>query len=83
MPPHQRHGQKKHPSVDYEVRILEQRELAPVWPIVYLDALTVKVREDGLVGRKTIYLALGVNMDGKKEVLGLWVAALLMSSRSV
>ncbi len=50
------------------------RPLSPVWPIVYLDALVVKVRDSGTVGSKSVYLALGVNMEGRKEVLGLWMA---------
>ncbi len=57
-----------------EVKAWQSRPLAPVWPIVYLDALVVKIRDDGVVANKSIYLALGVNMQGQKEVLGLWVA---------
>ena len=57
-----------------EVAAWQSRRLEPVWPIVYLDALVVKVRDDGVVGKKSVYLALGVNMQGTKEVLGLWVA---------
>lgn len=47
------------------------RKLDPMYPIVYLDGL---VRTDGLVQNRTVYIALGVNMDGKKEVLGLWMS---------
>jgi len=50
------------------------RKLDPVYPIVYLDGLVVKVKTDGLVDNRTVYIALGVNMDGKKEVLGLWMS---------
>jgi putative transposase len=50
------------------------RRLDPVYPIVYLDGLVVKVRTDGLVQNRTVYLALGVNMEGCKEVLGLWMS---------
>src|SRR5213075_811154 len=45
-----------------------------VYPIVYLDALMVKVRDEGHVQNKAIYVVLGVNLEGQKEVLGLWVA---------
>jgi putative transposase len=44
-----------------------------VWPIVYLDALVIKVRDQGVVQNKHAYLAIGVNMHGTKEVLGLWL----------
>lgn len=45
-----------------------------VYPIVYLDALVVRSRDAGMVQNKSVYLALGVNMDGEKELLGLWMA---------
>jgi transposase-like protein len=44
------------------------------YPIVYLDALRVKSREDGKSCNKSVYVALGVNFEGRKEVLGLWIA---------
>jgi putative transposase len=44
-----------------------------VYPIVYLDALVIKVRDQGTVTNKSAYLAIGVNMAGTKEVLGLWL----------
>jgi putative transposase len=43
-----------------------------VYPIVYFDALVVKVRQDGRVINKAVHLALGVNLAGHKELLGLW-----------
>lgn len=49
------------------------RGLDPVYPIVFLDALYYKVREDGRVVNKAVYVALGINTAGKKEVLGMWV----------
>lgn len=61
-------------------RVLEQivewqaRPLDAVYPIVYLDCIVVKVRENLRVINKSFYLALGVNMEGKKELLGLWVS---------
>jgi putative transposase len=46
-----------------------------VWPVIYLDALVVKVRDQGTVRNKSVYMALGLNMTGRKEVLGLWIEA--------
>lgn len=56
------------------VREWQTRPLEAVYPIVYLDALRVKVRVDGAVQNRCIYLAIGVNMQGRKESLGLWTA---------
>lgn len=52
----------------------QSRPLDPVYPIVYLDCIVVKIRQDKKVINKAIYLALGVNMEGHKELLGLWLA---------
>lgn len=57
-----------------EVRQWQSRPLDPIYPILYLDALQVKVRDQGRVSNKAIYLAIGVNMQGLKEVLGLWAS---------
>lgn len=57
-----------------EVRQWQQRPLDEVYPILYLDALQVKIKDQGRVSNKAIYLASGVNMRGLKEVLGLWVS---------
>jgi len=58
-----------------EVTAWRTRPLAPVWPIVYLDGIVVHIRGDnGRVSQHTIYVALGVNLDGYKELLGLWVS---------
>ena len=59
-----------------EVKSWQSRPLDAVYPIVYLDALVVKIRESGHVRNKAIYVAIGVNMQGNKEVLGLWVGAI-------
>jgi len=61
-------------AVADEVKIWQSRPLDAVYPIVYMDAIRVKVRDNGHVSNKSVYLALGVTMDGIKEVLGLWVA---------
>jgi len=56
-----------------EVAKWQGRPLDPVWPIIYLDAIVMKVRDQGVVQNKHVYMALGINVDGKKEVLGLWI----------
>lgn len=61
-------------AVADEVKIWQNRPLDPLYPIVYMDAVRVKVRDNGHVSNKAVYLALGVTMDGIKEVLGMWVA---------
>src|SRR5712692_2205295 len=55
-----------------EVKSWQNRPLDAVYPIVYLDALVVRIRETGHVRNKAIYVVIGVNMQGNKEVLGLW-----------
>jgi putative transposase len=57
-----------------EVRTWQNRQLDEVYPIMYLDAIQFKVRDAGHVRNKAVYLAIGVNMEGLKEVLGLWIA---------
>ncbi len=52
----------------------QSRPLDPVYPIVYFDAIVVKGRTDGKVANKSVYTAIGINIQGKKEVLGLWIA---------
>lgn len=62
-------------AVMEEVRAWQSRPLDPVYPIVYLDALIVKMRQEGRVENRAIFVALGVNLEGNKEVLGLWTSA--------
>ena len=57
-----------------EVKGWQSRALDKMYPIVYLDALVIKVREDQRVLNKAFHLALGVNIDGEKELLGIWVS---------
>jgi putative transposase len=57
-----------------EVRAWQSRPLDAVYPILYLDALQVKVKSQGRVTNKAIYLAFGVNLQGLKEVLGMWAS---------
>ena len=55
-----------------DVRAWQQRPLEDVYPVVFLDCLVIKVREAGTVQRKACYLALGVTLDGDRDVLGMW-----------
>ncbi len=50
------------------------RPLDEIYPIVYLDGIVIKVRQDKQVIRKTMYIALGINLEGRKECLGLWLS---------
>jgi len=56
-----------------EVRAWQSRPFSEVYPILYFDALFVKSRQEGPVKNKEVYLALGVNLEGEKELLGLWI----------
>jgi len=56
-----------------EVREWQSRPLDEVYPIIILDALRVKIRDEGTVRNKAVYLALGFTIEGHKEVLGLWI----------
>lgn len=60
-------------AVVEDVAAWQNRPLDAVYPIVYLDALVVKVRDQGVVRNKSVYIALGVTLAGAKEVLGLWI----------
>src|SRR5213594_1588459 len=57
-----------------EVQQWQSRPLEPLYPIVYLDALFVKMRHEGRVESRAVYIAVGVRMEGVKDVLGLWTA---------
>ena len=62
-------------DLDAEVTAWRTRPLESVWPIVYFDGIVVHVRgANGRVSQHTIYVALGVNLEGRKELLGLWLA---------
>ncbi len=56
-----------------EVTAWQARPLEPVYPVVFFDALRVKIREDNVVRNKAVYLALGIRRDGSREILGLWI----------
>jgi putative transposase len=61
-------------AVADEVKAWQSRPLDALYPIVYLDCIHVKVRDAGSVRAKAVYLALGINMAGEKELLGIWIA---------
>jgi transposase-like protein len=60
-------------AVMVEVTAWQARPLEPMYPVVFFDALRVKIREDAVVRNKAIYLALGVLPDGTRDILGLWI----------
>jgi len=60
-------------AVMAEVTAWQARPLEPMYPVVFFDALRVKIKEDAVVRNKAIYLALGVLPDGTRDILGLWI----------
>ena len=61
-------------AVKEQVTEWQNRRLDSLYPIVYLDCIVVKVRQDGSVINKSVFLALGINTEGHKELLGMWIA---------
>lgn len=61
-------------AVMSEVKTWQSRPLERVYPILYLDCIVVKVREDKRIINKSVYLALAVNTEGQKELLGMWIS---------
>jgi len=57
-----------------DVKAWQSRPLSAVYPIVYLDCIVVKVRENKRILNKAVYLALGVDLEGQKELLGMWMS---------
>ncbi len=57
-----------------EVKAWQNRPLEPLYPVVFLDAIRIKTRFEGVVQNMAVYLALGINTEGLKEVLGMWIA---------
>ena len=60
-------------GIQAEVTAWQSRPLEPVYPVVFFDALRVKIRDEGVVRNKAVYLALGVRRDGTREMLGIWI----------
>jgi putative transposase len=56
-----------------EITVWQSRPLEPMYPVVFFDALRVKIRDEGVVRNKAIYLALGMLPDGTRDILGLWI----------
>lgn len=57
-----------------ELEAWQSRSLDQVYPILYLDAIVLKVRDNGQVKNKALYLAIGINMEGNKDILGMWMS---------
>src|SRR5206468_3648554 len=62
-------------SVVADLRVWQNRPLEPFYGVVFLDALYVKMRHEGRVENRAVYVAIGINVEGRKEVLGLWSSA--------
>ena len=62
-------------AVIEDARAWQTRSLDDIYPVVFLDALVLKIRDSGSVQRKACYTAMGINLDGDREVLGLWFQA--------
>jgi transposase-like protein len=60
-------------AVMEEVKVWQTRPLEPMYPVVFFDALRVKIKKDAVVRNKAIYLALAVLPDGTRDILGLWI----------
>ena len=60
-------------AVIEEVKEWQNRPIDRLYPIIYLDGLVVKIRDQGHIMNKTVYLAIGVNVSGEKDLLGLWI----------
>ncbi len=58
-----------------EIKTWQSRPLEAIYPIVFLDALMVKMRHEGRVENRAVYVAIGIDLDGQKDVLGLWTSA--------
>lgn len=57
-----------------EVKSWQSRPLENIYPVIFLDCIVVKSRQDGRVANRSVYLALGITMEGQKELLGMWIA---------
>ncbi|EBQ9959759.1 transposase, partial [Salmonella enterica subsp. enterica serovar Java] len=61
-------------AVKEQVTERQNRQPDALYPIVYMDCIVVKVRQNGSVINKAVFLALGINTEGQKELLGMWLA---------
>jgi putative transposase len=62
-------------AVIEEVKTWQNRPLEPLYPVIFLDALIVKMRQDGRVENRAVYVAISIDLEGQKDVLGLWTSA--------
>ena len=62
-------------AVQDEVRNWQNRPLEPIYPVLFMDALYVQMRDNGHVQNRAVYVVIGINLEGRKEVLGLWTSA--------
>lgn len=60
--------------VEDEIKLWQSRPLDEVYPIIYVDALRVRIKENGLVAQKSAHLVLGIDVEGRKHALGCWIA---------
>ena len=60
-------------AVIEEVKAWQSWPLDPIYPVIFFDALRVKIRDEGAVRNKAVYLAIGIRLDRTKEILGLWI----------
>jgi putative transposase len=58
-----------------EVKSWQNRPLENLYPVIFLDALMVKMRHEGRVENRGVYVAMGIDLEGRKDVLGLWTSA--------
>jgi len=57
-----------------EVNAWQSRPLESIYPIIYLDCIHIKTHDNHMICNKAVYIALAINMEGQKEVLGLWIS---------
>jgi putative transposase len=62
-------------AVVEEVKIWQNRPLERLYPVIFLDALVVKMRHEGRVENRAVYVVIGIDLEGQKDVLGLWTSA--------
>lgn len=60
-------------SIISHIKEWQNRPLNPIYPFVFMDAIYYKVREDGDIKNRAAYVVVGVNLDGFKDVLGIWI----------
>jgi len=66
-------GQVPTDVVAGEITAWQNRPVDPVYPVLYIDAIRIKVRDAGVVANKAAHLVVGVDLEGRKQVLGVWI----------